>query len=488
MNLSQRIHPSVRSLRWASAIAILALTPVVASAQLAHYWGDHFGNESVLLNGAVIGSVTDAGAIFYNPARLLHQEAPSFVASAKLYEWTTTRVRDGLGEGRNLEQSRFGGAPGFLVGTFTVPFLDGHQFAYGIMTRHRANVGFLLREEEVGDVIPSLPGDDAFIGSVELQADFKDDWMGLSWAYEVGDDFSVGTSVFYFERSFSRLASFDLRAIGEQLDVAGLDVERSYSVRDKGFVGKLGAAWRRGAWSLGVTTTLPYWTLTSKGTIRYENFGFGLTDSNGDPVDNVLESSVQGGRPVEWKTPWAFGGGAGWTTGPWQFHASGEYYGAVPAHVLVEGSDTVLGQSTGEPIAYTVTEERAAVLNGGVGVRWTGPNDLSAFVSVVTNQSAAPDSVIRFNQLESTVNHTSQQTDFVLVGGGVSFRTKWADLTLGATRQASTERQPHALSSSDGLVAPDEEEYSTVEIDQWRFLVGFSIPFVDRLPGIGGGG
>jgi hypothetical protein len=488
VNISPPRPDALRVCRSVGFLVALALAPTSAGAQLAHYWGDHFGNESVLLNGAVIGSVTDAGAVFYNPARLIHQEAPSFVASAKLYEWSSVRVKDGLGEGRDIDQSRFGGAPGFLVGTFTLPFLEDHHFAYGIMTRHRANVGFLLREEEVGDVVPSLPGDDAFVGTVDFQTNFRDDWMGLSWAYALGEDVSVGATAFYFERSFTRLASLDLQAIGADLDVAALEVERSYSVRDRGLVGKLGAAWRRGAWSVGVTTTLPYWTLSSKGSIRYENFGVGLSDSDGTPVDNFLESTVQGGRPMEWKTPWAFGGGAGWSTGAWQFHVSSEYYAAVPPHLLVESSDTVLGQSTGEPIDYSVIEERAAVLNGGAGVRWTGPNELSAFASVVANQSAAPDSVVRFTELQPTVSHTSQQMDFVLFGGGVSFHTKWADLTLGATWQASTERQPRATSDAIRSRGVDDEEFSTLKIDEWRFLLGFSIPFVDSLPGIGTGG
>jgi len=61
-------------------------------------------------------------------------------------------------------------------------------------------------------------------------------------------------------------------------------------------------------------------------------------------------------------------------------------------------------------------------------------------------------------------------------------------VTLGATWQASTERPPRATSDSIRPRGADDEEFSTLEIDKWRFLVGFSIPFVDRLPGIGTGG
>jgi hypothetical protein len=422
--------------------------------------------------------------VYYNPARLLHQEAPSFVAIAKLYEWTTYRVQDGLGDGRDLEQSRFGGAPGFLVGTFTLPFLEGHQFAYGIMTRSRANIGYALREEEEGELVPTLPGDEALVGLIDLQTNFKDDWMGVSWARELGNSLSIGASIFYYERSFSRTASTDLRVINENLEIQAFEEERTYSTRDKGLVGKAGVAWRSESWSAGVTTTLPRWALSTSGTIRYEDFGVGLIDPSGAPIDNVLVSSVQGGLPMEWKTPWSFGAGAGWNRGDWFVHAAAEYFTAVPAHVLVEGAPDETGQSTGDPIEYTVIEERDAVLNGGVGAKWIASDDVSAFFSVVSNRSAAPDSVTTFTESAEVTNHTSQQMDFVLVGGGVSFRTRWADLTIGATWQGSSE--PVARLGSPPTV-PEPEDPALFKIDEWRFLFGFSIPFVDeRLGGIGG--
>ncbi len=463
----------------------LLLGPTAVSAQFAHYWGDHFGNESLLLNGAVIGSVTDAGAVFYNPARLLHQEAPSFVASARLYEWTEIRVKDGLGDGRNLEQVRFGGAPGFIVGTFTLPFLDGHQFAYGVLTRHRANVRFNLREERRDRFIPSLPGTDTFVGFANVENRYDDDWVGLSWAWEAGRNVSLGASLFYYDRSFGRTLSVDLRAIGEDLDAAGLELERIYSTRDRGVVAKLGLAWRGGAWSAGVSATTPYAPLSSSASLRYETFGFGLADADGAPVDNVLESSVQSDLPMTWRTPWSFGAGVGFAAGNWHFHLAAEYYLQVPEHVLLESSDAVFGQSTGDPIEFTVLEKRKRVLNGGLGLRYRATSGLSAFASVVSNRSSAPDDATGLFALESVTSHTNQQMSFVLVGGGLSIRTRWADLTVGATWQGS--REPvRRLFALPEVPVEDPQELATLKLDEWRLLLGFSVPFVDeRLGGLG---
>lgn len=457
------------------------------SAQSAHYWGSQFGNESVLLSGTVIGSVTDLGAVFYNPARLLYMDAPAFVVSAKVYEWTSIRVEDGLGAGEDLDQTTFGGAPGFLGGTFTLPFLEGHQFAYGFLTRERGGFDYFLRDESSGDLIDFLPGDDHFVGFVDVESELKDDWIGLSWAYPLSERLSLGATGFYFNRSSGRLVNVDLRAIGEAQDAAGIQGERSYRVNDQGLLGKFGIAWQGESLSLGLTTTTPYWSALSSGSIRYENFQTGIPTDDGGTFENILESSVQTDLSVEWKTPWAVGIGLGWRSGKWLLHAAAEYFSDVPRHTLIQ-ADPVPGQSTGEPIDFTVVEERSAVLNGGVGARWTRSENFAAFASIATNFSAAPDSAIRITRLEPVSNHTALQMDFILLGGGISFHTKWADLTIGATWQASNEPARRLLNLPDEDATEPDGDRATVKIDQWRFLFGFSFPFAEDLgAGLGGG-
>jgi hypothetical protein len=470
--------PSWTTARLALVLATsIAISPRGVNGQTAHYWGDHFGTESMLLSGAVIGSVTDPGAVFYNPARLLHQEDPAILSSVKTYEWTTTSVKDGLGEGEDLKTSRFRGAPGFVVGTFRIPSLDDHQFAYGILTRHRNRVGFTARDER-NSVLPILPGQDRFIGFTEFEISWQDEWFGLSWAYAVSDDVSLGASAFYFDRDLTRRAKIDFRGINEVGDGATFQEERSYTVKDKGLVAKGGLAWRRGRLSAGLTFTLPYWAVSGKGTVRFDDFVLGVPDSEGMSA-NRLRTLQEGGLPMEWKTPWSIGAGAGWASGDWQLHVAAEYFSPVSSHVLLTAASTAGDAS--DPITYTVIEERKSVLNGGGGVRWSGAGDVSVFGSIVTNFSSAPDEVVDFTELEDTVNHTTLQTDFILFGGGVSLATRWADLTLGVSWQAGSDDQPRAIDLPTG--EPAVGESSVVHLSDWLFLVGFSIPLFDNLLG-----
>ena len=87
------------------AISLLGLTLLTARAyaQTAHYWTDQYGSRSRLLGGAVIGSVDDLAAVYYNPARLAlnprswptsqRQDIPIYSNHGQRWPWSGYRFK-----------------------------------------------------------------------------------------------------------------------------------------------------------------------------------------------------------------------------------------------------------------------------------------------------------------------------------------------------------------------------------------------------------
>ena len=82
---------------------IIFLFAIPAIAQDAHYWNIQYGTRSTLLGGAVIGSVSDLSATYYNPGAVALFEDTKFILSARVYQLETITVEDGAGNGRDLD-------------------------------------------------------------------------------------------------------------------------------------------------------------------------------------------------------------------------------------------------------------------------------------------------------------------------------------------------------------------------------------------------
>jgi hypothetical protein len=52
-----------------------------------------------------------------------------FLISAKIYQWETITVKDGVSKGIDLPYSSFGTAPSLVAGSFNLGFLKDHHFA-----------------------------------------------------------------------------------------------------------------------------------------------------------------------------------------------------------------------------------------------------------------------------------------------------------------------------------------------------------------------
>ncbi len=445
--------------------------------QSGHYWTESFGTRSMLLNGAVIGSVEDLGAVFYNPARISQFESPAFVISGQVYQLNKTTIKNGLGDGLDLKKSDFGGGPSLVSGTFKLGFLEGHHFAYAFLTRSSFNQSFNFAVDEFGDFVKAFPGEEYFSGQINSNNSLNDEWIGLSWSYPINEKLSIGATGFY--SSFERNAGvkLQLQAYSPDSSQTGMYIEnRAYGFKSQSLLAKIGLSWQADRYSFGFIVTTPKFEGISSGNTTYETFLAGIDTTGNGVNDDVYIISNQDDLDVTHKSPWSVGIGAGVKLGKKSIlHASAEWFSAIPSYLILQ-SEPFTGQSTGEELQMTIVDDLASVLNFGVGLEVFINENVSMFGSFATDFAAVKTEVDRILDFDGLINNTTFRADIYHMGFGTDIKTKFADLTIGATYANSRETVKRDFTIDDGQdpVTSDAQ----ILYSRWRFLIGFSFPFL----------
>ncbi len=159
-------------------------------------------------------------------------------------------------------------------------------------------------------------------------------------------------------------------------------------------------------------------------------------------------------------------------------HFSGEYFATVPEYVILQSSPFE-GQSTAEMLQMTVVTEVAPVINYGVGLEIFISKNLSMFGSFATDFAAIDSDENWITELNSVFSDNTFRADIFHFGFGTDIKTKFADLTVGATYASSRELIKRELTIDDG----NDPVTSDAEIiwSRWHFLIGFEFHFIDQI-------
>ena len=161
--------------------ALVGVVPDQAAAQDTHYWNKQYGPRSMLLGGAVIGSVQDMSATYYNPGAMGYIEKPELLLSANAYEITSLTIKDGRDDGINVENSDFNPLPNMLAGAFRFTWLRKNKLAYSFLTRHSFDAEVSGARVGPVDILPQ-PGEEDFAGAIDANRKAKELWAGVTWA------------------------------------------------------------------------------------------------------------------------------------------------------------------------------------------------------------------------------------------------------------------------------------------------------------------
>jgi hypothetical protein len=437
-------------------VATLATALVTgAAAQDTHYWTYQYGARANLLSGAVVGSVVDISAAYYNPGALSLVEGISLITTQKVFELSGLTFDPADGIDASLNDLRLDLAPGYFAGILPFHFLGDDVLAYSLFTRYlfKSNVS-AVEQGDLAQVTDSLTGD--FFSSVGFERDLNDTWVGLSYSSPFQNIMGLGLTAYVSYRSQKGSTGFMFESLNDS-DESFISIrERGFSYWNAAILFKGGIAFDWLGASVGLTVTTPRINLLGDGKVLFNRSLFN--------AENVFVADYQDGLPSTYKTPWSIALGAAYKRESTTLHFTTEHFASVGEFAILS-PEPFVGQSTGDTITVRLTQKLDDVLNFGFGLEHTFKPHLSGYVSFRTDFSADIEGDDEATDLGVT------NWDIYFITAGAAFRIATADLTAGlAFGWGSSQAQ---LPDDPGLPSPTPTvamKYRTL-----RLIVAFAI-------------
>lgn len=446
-------------------LAALLVAAPPARAQDAHYWTNQYGTRGNLLGGAVVGSVVDISALYYNPGGVSLIREPELVATSKVFEANDVTIR-GSGDLRlQLGDLNLGVAPGFFGGLLPFKFLGNHVLGYSILTRYKFDANLRAAGSGSSDVVGDATPED-FFAELQYTTKLSESWAGLTWSVPLGPHFGVGVTGFVTIRSQNGRGTLNAQAFQPAATTGAISLfDEGYKYYHYGVLARLGVTYEWMGVSLGLTATTPRLKILGKGETVANTVVAGQ-DLDGSPGNDLLWlADVQEDLAVTYKSPWTLGGGASYGFGKTRVHAAAEWFDGVPGYDVL-ASEPFVGQSSGDTLRVIVSQELKDVINFGIGVEQALSPGVSLSASFRTDYSAIK------GEGRTDVSAATWNLYFVTVGS--SFTLGGGDLTLGLAYGFGNESTQDFFGDTEDEIIGDLPTDAQLEYRTARFILAFS--------------
>jgi len=395
--------------RYHLLLSLLLLIPVAGlRGQDAQFWHNHYGTKGVLLGGAVIGSVEDLSAVYYNPGYLGLKPNPGLAFGTGVFDVAYLRIdMDSLFQ-QPVDRFTAERAPGLIAGQ--VKFADDarNHFTYSFLGRQKFNTVVQGRSLADGSTVDRL-------ATLYIQQDLTEYWAGVTWSRPLTDSIGVGVSLFGAHRSQRRRNEVTLDSAFTDGTVAHTSTDGGWNFWNLRLLLKMGVFWHGGPWTAGLTVTTPGLSLFGFG----EAYGSRSVSGVGPESDVLIDYRSDGSNTI-YHSPLSVGLGAGYRYHNVRFHASLEWYGSINPYQVIDPVPSTDAQDT--TVLYVIDQMRS-IANAGVGLEVTVSHRFSYFFSFVTDLSTVASDFEQVLALSSwDVFHLNggavfQVGDFILTGG-----------------------------------------------------------------------
>ncbi len=446
-------------------LLICAITPW-AEAQDTHYWTYTYGTRASLLNGAIIGSIVDISATYYNPGALPLIEDIELVMAARVFHYPNVWLRNVGGTDVDLKSSRLSPAPSIVAGMFKINWAGDHRFGYSVLTRQSARLQIMGSWVGTRDSIPDYPDAESAAADMVTTEDLSENWVGISWGYGLSPDFGVGITQYATFRYHKAAFRSRLQNLKDDGNLALASSLNYYDYANWRMLWKLGATFKFANVSMGLTFTTPSIKFYNEGASGVNVTATGI-DLNGDDTDDTF-MGVDYASNIEsdYRTPVSIGFGTTYLFGVTRVHFSTEWFSHVDKYTVMDAGDFP-AQSGGDTLSNRVTHELKSVINFGIGMEHSFRETFQIYGGFATDFSARKDG--------TDTNLSITDWDIYSILGGAAFSYNRFQVTLGlgyAWGHNQRKRQSVVdTRSGDGTGFVDGAEF---EYRNFKGILGFA--------------
>ena len=398
-------------------LAIALSISISVSAQDAHYWTQTYGTRSTLLGGAVIGSVDDLGATFYNPGNLSLINDPNFLFSARVFEYKNLSLEPINGLTDPTSKSQFKPSPSFIVYNLSTDWFGKSNLGFSFLTRQTFDTR--LKTRYVGNT-----GFSNLSNEILYEGNADEYWGGITLSYPFYGKYELGIGItnYFAIRSYRSRNSINLQSLDSLSNVSVLSGTREFDYYNVRILWKAGIGFTFESIRFGLTVTTPSLNLFGSGDTDINLNSSGL-DINGDnEPDEFLISDFQKDLSSNYNSAFAFGIGIYYGFTNFRIHLSGEYYSRVKKFNVLT-TNSFKSQTGNISLTNHLTQALKPVLNIGLGLEYLISKKVTTYGAFVTDFSAL-DRDIRSN-------HSVSSWNFYHITGGASLTFDRLEVTFG---------------------------------------------------------
>ncbi len=430
-----------------------------AFAQDSHYWNLQYGTKSTLLGGAVIGSVRELSATYYNPGAVALFNDPKLILSAKVYQYEAITVVNGAGENRDLDYSSISPAPTFVAFDIIIDTTGRNKLAFSLLTRQSMNFEFETRRIGIED---GSAATNFVAGGLSMKQKFDEIWGGLTFSHKLSEVVGIGATAYVAYRN----QTYNLQTVIEDLDsinqISSLTAFRNLKFKNYRVLLKTGLGVNLNPITFGITLTTPSLSLLGNGSYGYNNF----INNPYDPTKNVYESNYQDELKSTYQTSWSLGFGAAYWGKTLSVHFSAEWYDAVKKYEPIT-LDPLYSQSTGEYFTKEISQQLKSIINAGIGIDYKINDRFSIAGSFITDFSA--------NDTNAESNISMSRWDIYHISAGSYFNIGSSEITLGLSYSFGSDviKQIADIGNPDTGTGNKLNTTSDVKFTRIKVLFGF---------------